>query len=60
MRTFLCILLAIVSLGSIIFSIWSLVIDEYAISLTFALLWLASLGCLVGINYENNKHRKIY
>lgn len=59
MRIFICFLLAIVALASIIFSVWSLVIDEYALSLTFALMWLASLGCLVGIIYENNKERKI-
>ena len=60
MKIFICFLLAIVALGSVVLSVWSLVTDKYALSLTFALLWLASLGCLVGINYENNKHRKIY
>lgn len=60
MRILICFLLSIVALSSIIISVWNLVISKYAIALTFGLLWIVSLGCLMGVIWEVNKNRKMY
>lgn len=60
MKLFISFLLGVVALISIVIAVYSLVIDKYALALTFVLLWIVSLGCLVGIIWEGNKHRKLY